>query len=122
VVVLALTKVLLPQNVNGETGAVFCNDSCAIAMRHVGFENRTHEYSCGAEPGECEDSSGCSKYRYIPADSGLFQKIPFNTEQIQEAHDIRKNCERPESSWKLSGYEVNTLPWLDVLLAVLLYC
>jgi hypothetical protein len=89
------SKVLLPQNVNGETGAVFCNDSCTIAMRHVGFENQTHEYSCGAELGECDNPGSCSKYRYIPADSGLFQKIPFNTEQIQEAHDIRKNCERP---------------------------
>ncbi len=88
-------KVLLPQNVNGESGAVFCNDLCTIAMRHVGFENRTHEYSCRAEPGECDDSSRCSKYRHIPVDGGLLQQIPFETAQIQAAHDIRKNCERP---------------------------
>lgn len=88
-------KVLLPKNVNGESGAVFCNDFCTIAMRHVGFENRTHEYSCGAEPGECDDSSRCSKYRHISVDGGLFQQIPFETAQIQTAHDIRKNCERP---------------------------
>jgi len=28
-------------------------------------------------------------------DRGLFQRIPFATESIQQAHDIRKNCERP---------------------------
>jgi len=31
----------------------------------------------------------------IPFDSGLFQQIPYETEQIKLAHNIRKNCERP---------------------------
>ena len=28
-------------------------------------------------------------------DAGLFQRIPFATKGIEDAHDIRKNCERP---------------------------
>jgi hypothetical protein len=89
------TKVSLPANVDGDSGAVFCNDSCSVAMLRVGFENQTHEYKCGAEPGECQHSYSCPQYRYIPVDGGLFQQIPYETEQIKQAHDIRKNCERP---------------------------
>jgi hypothetical protein len=88
-------KVVLPENVNGDSGAVFYNDSCRVAMLRVGFENQTHEYKCGAEPGECQHSSACPQYRHIPVDGGLFQQIPYETEQIKQAHDIRKNCERP---------------------------
>ncbi len=89
------SKVLTPDNVNGISGAVFCNDSCKISMLHVGFENQIHEYKCGAEPKECSQSSLCPQYRHIPCDRGLFQQIPYETEQIRLSHDIRKNCERP---------------------------
>ena len=34
-------------------------------------------------------------YRFIPFDSGLFQRIPYHTDQVQQANNIRKNCERP---------------------------
>ncbi len=89
------TNVSLPGDVDGDSGAVFYNDSCSVAMLRVGFENQTHEYKCGAEPGECQHSSTCLQCRYIPVDGGLFQQIPYETEQIKLAHDIRKNCERP---------------------------
>ena len=79
-------KVALPENVDGDSGAVFCNDLCKIAMRRVGFEDQTHEYKCDAEPGECQYASACPQYRYIPVDGGLFQQIPYHTEQIQQAH------------------------------------
>lgn len=88
-------KVSLPENVNSDSGAVFCHNSCDIAMQHVGFEDQTHEYKCGATCGECFYSSTCSECRFIPADRGLFQQIPWQTEQIKLANDIRKNCERP---------------------------
>jgi hypothetical protein len=88
-------NVSLPSNVDGDKGAVFCHDSCDIAMHHVGFEDQTHEYKCGAACGECFHSCSCSQNRFIPADSGLFQRIPWQTEQIPLANDIRKNCERP---------------------------
>lgn len=88
-------NVSLPENVDGDRGTVFCHDSCAISMRHVGFENQTHEYKCGATVGECFHSSTCSQYRFVPADNGFFQRIPWQTEQIQLANDSRKNCERP---------------------------
>lgn len=89
------SKASLPENVAGDSGAVFCNDSCSVAMHRVGFANQIHEYKCGAEPGECLHSATCSQYRSIPVDSGLFQQIPYETEHIKQAHDIRKNCERP---------------------------
>jgi hypothetical protein len=88
-------NVSLPENIDGDRGTVFCNDSCDIAMRHVGFENQTHEYTCGATVGECFHSCTCSQYRFVPADNGFFQRIPWQTEQIQLANDSRKNCERP---------------------------
>lgn len=88
-------KALLPENVDSTSGTVFCNDSCRVAMLRVGYEKQVHEYKCAAEPGECPHISACPQYRHIPFDSGLFQHIPYETEQIKEAHDIRKNCERP---------------------------
>jgi len=89
------SRALLPEYVDAGTGAVFCNDSCSIAMNHVGFEQQIHEYKCAAEPGECQHSSKCTQSRNIQLDSGLFQQIPYETEQIKQAHEIRKNCERP---------------------------
>ena len=88
-------KVALPENVNDKSGAVFCNDSCSIPMVRVGLENRSHEYKCGAEPGGCQHSHSCRQCRFIPVDGGLFQLIPHETGQIKQAHEIRKNCERP---------------------------
>lgn len=88
------SKVVIPPHVDKDSGAVFCHDACDIAMRRVGFENQTHEYTCGAAPGDCPHSGSCPQYRFIEADSGLFQQIPFATDQVTEAIEIRKNCER----------------------------
>ena len=88
-------KVSIPQHVDKDSGAVFCHDSCSVAMDRVGFENQIHEYKCGAEPGECQHSISCPQYRHIAADGGHFQQIPVATEQVKQAHAIRKNCERP---------------------------
>jgi hypothetical protein len=88
-------KVALPENVNGNTGDVFCHAECSIPMQHVGCEGQEHEYKCGASPGECSQSQDCPQYRFILMDRGHFQRIPFFTEKIQQAHEIRKNCERP---------------------------
>jgi hypothetical protein len=88
-------KVSTPPNVDGKTGAVFCHDSCEIAMHRVGFDNQIHEYKCNAGPDMCQCQQGCSQNRFIPVDQGLFQQIPYATDQIKEAHAIRKNCERP---------------------------
>jgi hypothetical protein len=87
-------KVSLPQNIDGDTGAVYCHDGCSIPMQHVGIEGQVHEYKCNAA-GICRCSSNCLKYRFIPIDAGILQRIPYHTDLIQEAHDIRKNCERP---------------------------
>ncbi|HID70144.1 MAG TPA: transposase [Desulfobacterales bacterium] len=89
------SKVLTPKHVDAISGAVFCNDSCQVPMLRVGFESQIHEYKCGAESEDCLHSGMCPQYRSIPCDRGLFQQIPYETEQVKLAHDIRKNCERP---------------------------
>ena len=88
-------KVALPEFVDGNTGAVFCHDECSIPMQHVGSEAQKHEYKCGALPGECSHLHSCPQCRFLPIDRGIFQRIPHSTEMLQDAHDIRKNCERP---------------------------
>lgn len=89
-----LTKALVPKNVDCESGAVFLDETCTIPMQHVGCDVQTHEYKCGATTGECYRSSICTQCRFIPVDRGLFQQIPYETKPIQQAHEIRKNCER----------------------------
>jgi hypothetical protein len=88
-------KVSLPQNTDGDTGAVYCHDGCTLPMQRLGIEGQDHEYKCNAAAGECPSSSTCPQYRFVPIDGGCFQRIPHHTGLIQEAHEIRKNCERP---------------------------
>ncbi len=88
-------KVNLPENVCGSTGSVFCHSKCAVPMKHVGFEGQEHEYKCDAFSGECSHLHACQHSRFLPMDRGLFQRIPFATEMVTKAHNIRKNCERP---------------------------
>ena len=64
-------------------------------MCHVGYENNAHEYKCGAYPGECFRSGNCPQFREIPCDKGNFQRIQNDKNQVEQAHDIRKNIERP---------------------------
>ena len=64
-------------------------------MRHIGSEGQKLEYKCNAEPGHCHLSESCSQCRFVDMDRGLFQRIPFNSNGLEEAHEIRKNCERP---------------------------
>jgi hypothetical protein len=89
------SKVKLPENIDSETGHVFIDDKCETPMCHVGSDGQDHEFKCGAEPGQCFLAPSCPKYRIIPLDRGLFQRIPNSTDQVDEALDIRKNCERP---------------------------
>jgi len=88
-------KVTLPKYVDRNTGAVFCHNECSIPMVHVGTEGQCHEYKCNALPGACSPLRSCSQCRFLPMDRGLFQRIPNSVTMIQQAHDIRKNCERP---------------------------
>lgn len=88
-------KVLSPQHTDSETGSVFCHAHCEIPMWHVGVENQMHEYKCNTAAGECPFSGSCPQYRLVPVDGGILQRIPYHTALIQQAHEIRKNCERP---------------------------
>lgn len=89
------SKVSLPEYIDADTGSVFCHAECSFPMLRLCSENQNHEYKCSAAPGECQFSSTCPQYRFIAVDGGLFQRIPSHTNLVQQAHDIRKNCERP---------------------------
>jgi hypothetical protein len=94
------STVTIPDHVTARTGEVFCHSECSIPMQRVGSDGQEHEFKCGAEPGECPYSDHCSQYRFIPMDAGLFQRIPFATAGIEDAHSIRKNCERSNNLLK----------------------
>jgi hypothetical protein len=89
------SQVAIPENVGPQTGVVLCHNQCSIPMLHLGVENQLHEYKCSADAGECPCADNCPQSRFIPLDGGMFQKIPYHLEQVQQVLDIRKNCERP---------------------------
>ncbi len=88
-------KVAAPEHTDTATGDVFCHAQCDFPMLHIGVDNQNHEYKCNAAADECMFSGHCPRYRFLPVDGGFFQHIPHHTDLIQEAHTIRKNCERP---------------------------
>ena len=90
----ASSKVSVPEHVDPETMEVFYDKFCEIPMQHIGCEEQ-HEFRCGASPGECPLSGKCPQFRLIPIDSGFFQRIPYETEHVSKALEIRKNAERP---------------------------
>lgn len=89
------SKVRLPEHVDPQTGSIFCHAGCTVPMRHMGIEDGCHEYKCDATTGECDYVGTCRKYRFIPLDSGWFQRVPGSAEHVQEAQELRKHCERP---------------------------
>lgn len=88
------SKVRIPDHSDPQTGSIFCHGGCEVPMRHMGVEDGYHEYKCDASPGECDYAGTCPKYRFIPLDGGHFQRVPSTLEQVREAEDLRKNCER----------------------------
>lgn len=90
----ASEKVKSPKHVDPQTGNVMLDEMCEIPMQRLGNTDEGHEYKCNAEPGECSRCSICPKYRLIPFDSGVFQRVPITDELAQRALDIRKNAER----------------------------
>ena len=90
------SRTKLPNNVDPETMAVTMNDMCEIPMEYVGVFDENHEFKCGSLDGECPRRFGdCLKCREIPVDSGHFQRIPYGSDEVKKAIDIRKNGERP---------------------------
>ena len=89
------SKVSAPEHVDTDTGSVYCHAECSIPMLHLGVTDETHEYKCDTHSGDCQLSGTCPQCRFISVDNGLFQRIPWHVESIEQAHDIRKNCERP---------------------------
>ena len=70
-------------------------DEMGQFIGRITSDSQELEYKCNAEPGQCLHSESCSQYRFLPRDSGLFQRMPFTSKGIEDAHEIRKNCERP---------------------------
>ena len=66
-----------PEDVDTDTGEVFCHSECTIPMQHIGSEDQELEYKCGAEPNQCIYSDNCPQCRFLPMDRGLFQRMPF---------------------------------------------
>lgn len=89
------STVSVPENVDTETMNVMFDENCEIPMDYLGAEDEFHEFKCGAAPGECFHESICPKFRHIPIDGGRFQRIPYGSDQVKQAIDIRKNAERP---------------------------
>ncbi len=89
------SKVPAPQNVDIETMQVTLDDFCEIPMDYMGVDGESHEFKCGATPGECHRAEVCPQFRQIPFDEGRFQRILYGSEDVRKALDIRKNGERP---------------------------
>ena len=88
-------KVKLPDDVDGETKAVYMNALCEIPMSYRGqTDTGNHEFICNDEKGECMSSLACDKCREIPVDAGIFGQIPEQVRGIKELRDLRKNMER----------------------------
>jgi hypothetical protein len=88
-------KVALPHNVDADTLAVTLDDFCEINMQYIGGDEQSHEFKCGAAPGECPRALTCPQFRSIPFDGGLFQSIPHHISEVSEAINARKHGERP---------------------------
>ena len=89
-------RVKVPDNVDGESHAVYMDRLCEIPMRYMGrVDNGSHEFKCSANPEECIRSAICGQYREIPVDAGIFGQIPEQVRGVTELRDLRKNSERP---------------------------
>ena len=91
----ANSKTAIPEYVDLDCKQVFCNKNCLIPMQYLGVTEQEHEYKCNAEQGECLFTDSCPQCRFIPIDSGYFQRINLFNEHAQGAINIRKNSERP---------------------------
>jgi hypothetical protein len=89
------SKVVLPENVDGQTLQVTFDDLCEIPMQYVGLDSQGHEFKCDAAAGQCSRATLCPQFRHIDFDNGYFQRILYGSEQVSKALDIRKNGERP---------------------------
>lgn len=90
------SNVNIPDFVDIECKNVFCNKNCLIPMDYLGTtDENQHEFKCNAKWGECSFSMSCPKYRFIPFDSGHFQRVHSFLEHADKAVDIRKHSERP---------------------------
>jgi hypothetical protein len=89
------SKVKLPEHVNPQTMEVMYDELCEIPMKHIGCSDQDHEFKCGAAPGECPLADKCPQCRFIPIDNGYFQRIPYDSQLVSKALEIRKNAERP---------------------------
>ena len=89
------SKTKIPEYVDLESKQVFCNKNCLIPMQYLGVTEQEHEYKCNANQGECLFIDSCSQSRFIPIDTGYFQRINLFNEYAEDAINIRKHSERP---------------------------
>ena len=89
------SNVKLPKYVDPESKKVTLDEFCDIPMAHIGCFEEGHEFKCDAGAGECFWAESCTQSRIIPTDNGVFQRMLYDNEEVQEAIDTRKNAERP---------------------------
>lgn len=90
------SKVKIPDFVDIKCKQIFCNKNCEFPMEYLGTtDDNQHEFKCNAKWGECLFAGSCPQYRFIPFDSGYFQRTIFFLDHVDSAVDIRKHSERP---------------------------
>jgi len=92
VITPAKEKALIPDHVDPESGGVFMNGHCEVAMEYAGRTDMGHEFLCAAET--CFHAPSCPRSREIPLDAGIFGQIPDQVKGVDAARDIRKHMER----------------------------
>jgi hypothetical protein len=85
-------KASIPEHVDPETGAVYMNGNCEVAMSYAGRTESGHEFCCNS--GECFHAPTCLRCREIALDTGFFGQIPEQVEGVGEIRSVRKNIER----------------------------
>jgi hypothetical protein len=92
VITPAKEKAVIPDHVDRQSGEVFMNGHCEVAMEYAGRTEMGHEFRCAAEA--CFHAPSCPRSREIPLDAGMFGQIPDQVKGVEETRDIRKHMER----------------------------
>ena len=90
-------KALTPEDVEPDTGAVFCHGACETPMAWLGHDDETgeHVFHCERDDHACPFDASCPKERLLKLDTGLFGPIPTCVPNLDKANTLRKVCERP---------------------------
>lgn len=97
VVTTPQAKAKVPQEVEPDSGRVFCHGACEQPMRWGGYdqEDGGHVFTCSDDDGGCPFQAVCPKERSLPLDTGLFGPVPCTSPMARKVQGTRKVAERP---------------------------